>query len=76
MAQVDFYILETPGNDAREFFACKLVEKARQSSRHVHLRVAGSDALQHLDALLWTYSEASFVAHDVWPAFLAFWPRR
>lgn len=48
-------------------FACKLTGKARETGARVHLRVADAQALQGLDTLLWTFSDDSFVAHDVLP---------
>lgn len=65
--QVDFYLLTLRGDDARQAFACKLTSKAHGMGARVHLRVADAQALQGLDTLLWTFSDDSFVAHDVLP---------
>ncbi len=46
-------------------FACKLTNKAYQLDNRVHLRVPDADALAALDTLLWTFSDDSFVPHDV-----------
>ena len=65
MTRVDFYVLEDAGDAARERFACRLVEKACRLKHKVFVH-AGSEAAAHrLDALLWTFRDASFVPHVI-----------
>lgn len=65
MAQADFYLLAEAGDAARERFACRLAAKVYGLNHRVHLRVPDAAALERLDALLWTFSDDSFVPHDI-----------
>ncbi|MEL7297597.1 MAG: DNA polymerase III subunit chi [Pseudomonadota bacterium] len=67
MSRVDFYILSDTNAAAREQFACRLVAKAAGLSHRVHILLDDESTLSELDALLWTFSDDSFVAHDRWP---------
>jgi DNA polymerase-3 subunit chi len=63
--QVDFYVLQGTSPQQRWKFACRVVEKAYL--RGMRVAVLGSDAaeLAALDALLWTFSDQSFVPHEI-----------
>lgn len=63
MTQVDFYVLkpQTPGD--RYSLACRIAEKAWQQGRRVLIQTDSDQAAQHLDRLLWTYRDQSFVPH-------------
>jgi DNA polymerase III subunit chi len=63
MAQVDFYILRQGGEQARQLFACKLAEKAWRLKHTVHIRTETRADAEHLDKLLWTFRDGSFVPH-------------
>jgi DNA polymerase-3 subunit chi len=63
MTRVDFYVLEDDAEQARERFACRLVEKAWRLKNTVYLHAASPVAAQRLDALLWTWSDRSFLPH-------------
>lgn len=65
MARADFYLLAEAGDAARERFACRLAAKVYGLDQRVHLRVPDAAALERLDTLLWTFSDDSFVPHDV-----------
>lgn len=65
MARADFYLLRDAGDAAREHFACRLAAKVYGLDHQVHVRVADAAALERLDALLWTFSDDSFVPHEV-----------
>ncbi len=63
MTRVDFYILSEQARSNRYQFACRLVEKICGQDRRVYIH-AGSDAeVHHLDRLLWTFREQSFIPH-------------
>ena len=68
MSRVDFYVLSDEGANARESFACRLAAKASQLDNRVHILNADHSQLEMMDELLWTFSDAAFVAHDRWPA--------
>lgn len=65
MPRADFYLLRDAGDAARERFACRLAAKVYGLDHAVHLRVPDAAALERLDSLLWTFTDDSFVPHDV-----------
>ena len=65
MSRIDFYILSASGETARQQFACRLAEKAYKLRNRVHIHVAGREAAQKLDDLLWTFRDGSFVPHEI-----------
>jgi DNA polymerase-3 subunit chi len=63
--RVDFYILNGSAPKSRFTFACRLAEKAYlRDLKVVILQDDASDA-KLLDELLWTFSERSFVPHQL-----------
>ncbi len=65
MTQVDFYIVGSDSDDARLALACKIVDKATQQDRHVFIHSTSDDEALKLDALLWTFSDGSFIPHRI-----------
>ena len=65
MSKVDFYVLRSRGELARQEFACKLAEKAYRLENSVHIQVADQSSEKTLDDLLWTFRDGSFVPHEV-----------
>ena len=60
MAEIGFYhLLSTPLERALP----RLLERARAQDYRIVLRAASSERIEHLNALLWTYDEASFLPH-------------
>lgn len=60
MAEIGFYhLLATPLERALP----RLLERARARGYRILVRAASSERIEHLNALLWTYDEASFLAH-------------
>ena len=60
MAEIGFYhLLSTPLERALP----RLLERARAQGYRIVVRAASSERIEHLNALLWTYDEASFLAH-------------
>ncbi len=60
MAEVGFYhLLSTPLERALP----RLLERARAQDLRVVVRAASPERVEHLNALLWTYDEASFLPH-------------
>jgi DNA polymerase III subunit chi len=81
MTRVDFYVLDDDADLARERFACRLVEKAWRLKHTAFLHTATPGEAQRLDALLWTFSDHSFLPHvldvpDLEPALSAATPVR
>jgi DNA polymerase III subunit chi len=63
MTRVDFYVLEDDARQARDRFACRLVEKAWRLKNTVYLHAASPAEAQRLDELMWTWSDGSFLPH-------------
>jgi len=60
VAEIGFYhLLSTPLERALP----RLLERARAQGLRIVVRAASSERIEHLNALLWTYDEASFLAH-------------
>lgn len=65
MAQVDFYVLERVDEHARNTLACKLAEKAWRLENTIHIHTMTQADAEHLDELLWTFRDGSFVPHEI-----------
>ena len=65
MARVDFYVLTGSGDPTRNHFACRLAEKAYRQKNTVHIRVTDAATARHLDELLWTFRDGSFLPHEL-----------
>ncbi len=65
MSKVDFYILGNTGEDEPLRIACRLAEKAWRQGNRVRVQAENSEAVRHLDTLMWTFKQESFVAHEV-----------
>ena len=65
MARIDFYILAQPDERARHMLACKLAEKAWRLDNSVYIHARSRADAEHLDELLWTFRDGSFVPHGV-----------
>ncbi len=63
MTRVDFYILKENASGNRYTLACRIAEKAWRQGHRVLLHTTNSDETRHLDRLLWTFREQSFVPH-------------
>lgn len=63
MTQVDFYILSPQARDDRFGIACRLAEKAWKSGHRVLINTADHEEARHLDGLLWSYRDESFIPH-------------
>jgi DNA polymerase-3 subunit chi len=60
VAEIGFYhLLSTPLDRALP----RLLERARAQGYRILVRAASAERIEHLNALLWTYDEASFLAH-------------
>ena len=65
MAQVDFYVLDRVDEHARNTLACKLAEKAWRLENTIHIHTMTQADAMHLDELLWTFRDGSFVPHEI-----------
>ena len=65
MKQVDFYLIENSVADARLKFACRLSNKLQRMQQKTLIVTEDIHIGKQLDQLMWTYSDTSFVAHDL-----------
>ena len=65
MARVDFYILAQTDERARHMLACKLAEKAWRLDNTVYIHMRSRADAEHLDELMWTFRDGSFVPHGL-----------
>jgi DNA polymerase-3 subunit chi len=63
VSRVDFYILSEEGPDARLRYACRLAERAVEQGYHVYMHAL---EVQKLDDMLWTFSDRSFLPHEIY----------
>jgi DNA polymerase-3 subunit chi len=60
VTEIGFYhLLSTPLERALP----RLLERARAQGHRIIVRAGSAERVEHLDALLWTYDEASFLPH-------------
>ena len=65
MARVDFYVLAQVDERARHMLACRLAEKAWRLENTVYIHTKSRSDAEHLDQLLWTFRDGSFVPHGL-----------
>ena len=63
MTQVDFYILDERATGNRFLLACRLAEKIYLQGRRVFINTSSVEEQRHMDRLLWTFRQGSFVPH-------------
>ena len=63
--QIDFYVLQEQSTGGRLKLACRIIEKAYRLGHRVYVRTGNSDDTNVLDDLLWTFSQNSFVPHQL-----------
>ncbi|MDH3715069.1 MAG: DNA polymerase III subunit chi [Gammaproteobacteria bacterium] len=62
MTQVDFYLVH---HRQRESFVCRLVQKAFALGNDVFVHTSSQADAHHIDDLLWTFQQGSFVPHEI-----------
>jgi DNA polymerase III subunit chi len=63
MTRIDFYQI-TESRLTEDALVCKLCQKAYESGQKVLLLTRSEQHSQHLDQLLWTHDDESFIPHD------------
>ena len=67
MTQVDFYILDEQASQDRFFLCCRIAEKAWKNNHRVMIQTTSEQEAHHLDKLLWTFRDQSFIPHALLP---------
>lgn len=65
MTQIDFYILDRQASGDRYLLACRIAEKALAGGHRIVMHSARDDERSHIDRLLWTQRDNSFVPHGL-----------
>ena len=65
MTRIDFYIVEQGSIEATDTFICRLTEKAWLQDNAVYIHALDQQQATKYDEMLWTFSENSFVPHQV-----------
>jgi len=65
MTRLDFYILKAPYPGDRYQFACRLTAKVYGQGHRIYLHADSDGEIRHLDRLLWTFRDGSFVPHGL-----------
>ena len=63
--RVDFYLLTSDQPETRWLVACRLLEKAYLKGHRVYVHCDNQQDAEHLDELLWTFRDDSFVPHNL-----------
>ncbi len=65
--RVDFYLLADNHNqpDSVGLVACRLLEKAYFKGHRIFVHCANEHDAHHIDELLWTFKESSFIPHNL-----------
>ena len=65
MTQVDFYVLNPNASGNRYLLACRIAVKAWAKGRRVLIHTRSTEDAKHMDRLLWTFRDQSFVPHGL-----------
>jgi DNA polymerase III subunit chi len=65
MTKIDFYTLEPDSPGDRFLLVCRLVEKVRAAGLRVLIHCPDGEQARHLDRLLWTFRQDSFLPHGI-----------
>lgn len=66
MPKIDFYILADNAPEARFQLTCRLIEKAYKNQNRIYIHTDNQRDAHHIDELLWTYREDSFLPHNIY----------
>ena len=65
MTRIDFYSLEPDSRGDRFILTCRLVERIRAQDLRVLVFCPDREEARHLDRLLWTFRQESFLPHGL-----------
>jgi len=65
MTRIDFYSLEPDSRADRFILACRLVERIHAQDLRVLILCPEREEAHHLDRLLWTFRQESFLPHGL-----------
>jgi DNA polymerase-3 subunit chi len=65
VTQVDFYVLDEGAKGNRFTLACRLSEKIYHQGRRILIHTDSEDESIHMNRLLWTFRQGSFIPHGM-----------
>ncbi len=65
MTRVDFYVVAAHVRGNRHVLACRVADKARRTGHRVVIHTPSPEEARHMDRLLWTFQDQSFVPHGL-----------
>ena len=65
MTRIDFYTLAPEAQGDRFRLTCRLAERVYASGSRALIHVPSMEEARHLDRLLWTHRQASFLPHGL-----------
>jgi DNA polymerase-3 subunit chi len=65
LTRIDFYSLEEQSGGDRFLLACRLVERIHGEGHRIFIHVPDREQARHLDRLLWTFRQQSFLPHGL-----------
>lgn len=65
MTRIDFYLLKEQSGGDRFLLACRLVERIHSERHRIYIQVPDVEQARHLDRLLWTFRQQSFLPHGL-----------
>lgn len=66
MTRIDFYVVQDTDGLAKDLVVCRFVEKAFRHGHGIFVLTADADHSARLDEMLWTFSQGSFIPHDLY----------
>lgn len=63
--RIDFYVLKEPSPNGRLTLTCRIVSKAYKLGHKIFVRTEQHEDATELDQLLWTFSQNSFIPHQL-----------
>jgi DNA polymerase-3 subunit chi len=64
MPEATIYFVETQSRNKRDIL-CRWVERLYEAGKLARVAVDSTHAAQHIDQLLWTFSDTSFIPHRI-----------
>jgi DNA polymerase-3 subunit chi len=65
MTRIDFYALREDSRGDRFLLTCRLVERIYNKGLRTFIHIPDPAMAEHLDRLLWTFEEGSFLPHGL-----------
>ena len=65
MTRIDFYSLQAGSSADRFLLTCRLTDSIYAKGLRIVIHVPSQEQARHLDRLLWTYREQSFLPHGM-----------